>query len=68
MITEITNKYGKKIFIGQKCVIARQFSNKEKESVVTKISAKFVYADGQKFCINKLSKGRIGNVVYITLK
>ena len=68
MLNQITNKYGKKIYVGQKCVITRQFSNMKDEAIVTKISTRFVYARGQKFCINNLRRGRIGNVTYIDLQ
>jgi len=37
------------------------------ETTVTKISTRFVYANRQKFCINNLNRGLIGNVSYIEL-
>jgi hypothetical protein len=66
-MTTTTNKYGKKITVGQKCIITKQFSNMKIETVITKVSTRFVYANGKKFCINKLYFGSIGNVTYIEL-
>lgn len=66
-MTTTTNRHGKNITVGQKCIITKQFSNMKIETTVTKISTRFVYANGQKFCINNLNRGSIGNVSYIEL-
>jgi hypothetical protein len=59
---QITNKYGMTFKVGQLVEITRQFSDLKEQVKITKLSSRFIYAKGMKFCVNNRSKGQIGNV------
>jgi hypothetical protein len=62
---EVTNKYGITFKVGQLVEITKQFSDLKDQVEITKLSSRFIYAKGIKFCVNNRTKGQIGNVYYL---
>ena len=66
-MNEVENKYGTTFKVGMLVEITKQFSDLKKQVQITKLSSKFIYADGIKFCINQRMQGLVGNVYYLNI-
>jgi len=66
-MNEVENKYGTTFKVGMLVEITKQFSDMKKQVQITKLSSKFIYADGVKFCIDRRHRGLIGNVEYLKI-